>query len=638
MTSSNRPATTRARLVATGGAATALVLVIGGCFSPLIPTGGANKNSASSAGQPAAAGAQKDAKSWSFADVHPASYNEPLPPPPLPAPPVASVPASVGQANCPPGAAAPMRFVSVHRLEELRPDQIRPLSIDDVLRAALDNNALVRDDRQFLAAGALANPDYVPSAFDSSIQATGPTGEQAALAAFDLQAAAGAQWGENALTRANGFLTGDIPGQDILVARSGSLYGRLDKPLATGAVASLVHAWNYVPNSLTSQAFNSRYAGYLRGELRQPLWAGRGRDFTEAAGPVNSLNPNPGRGVAIARLDQNITMADFESRIQLLLKQTLDLYWDLWLAHETYRTQAAALASAEELCRRVQGRGDVGLDGGEAANRAYAEENLFEWQHAVDSALSDVLEVENRLRRLTGLAPSDGQLLLPVNPPHVGQVIPDWDGAVNTALCNRVELRQQQLRIHSLSLQCSAAGSLTHPQLDVVAGAQLNGTGEELIQGQSDAVGELIDPDKAGWNVGFEFSMPLGFRLARARVQNLQFRLAKAQAALRAEESEINHELAHVFHEIDRSYAAVGAAAGRRDAAQRRYAAVQADYDAGRTSLDLLLRTRVSLAEAERGYLESVVAYNKALVELCYREGILMRDHSIVLAEAPTGG
>ena len=60
------------------------------------------------------------------------------------------------------------------------------------------------------------------------------------------------------------------------------------------AVASLVHAWNYVPNSLPAQAFNSRYAGYLRGELRQPLWAGRGRDFTEVAGPISSINPNPG--------------------------------------------------------------------------------------------------------------------------------------------------------------------------------------------------------------------------------------------------------------------------------------------------------------------------------------------------------
>ena len=110
---------------------------------------------------------------------------------------------------------------------------------------------------------------------------------------------------------------------DILVAKSGSLYGRLDKPMSTGGVASLVHAWNYVPNNLASQTFNSRFAGFLRGEFRQPLLAGSGRDFTEVAGPISRINPNPGRGVAIARLDQNITVAEFESRLQLLLKQTL---------------------------------------------------------------------------------------------------------------------------------------------------------------------------------------------------------------------------------------------------------------------------------------------------------------------------
>ena len=99
-------------------------------------------------------------------------------------------------------------------------------------------------------------------------------------------------------------------------------------------------------------------------------------------------------------------------------------------------------------------------------------------------------------------------------------------------------------------------------------------------------------------------------------------------------QSEISHELAHVFHEVDRTYAAVGTAAGRRDAAQRRFEAVEADYDAGRTSLDLLLRTRVSVAEAERAYLESVVAYNKALVELCYRKGLMLADNSIAVVDA----
>ncbi len=604
MTGPPRPAT-RVGNVVRGAMFLSLAASGSGCFSPLSRPGGA----------------------WKFDEVEQASYQEPLPPPLTDEPDVALRSA---------GVAEPIRFSAVRRLEDLRADQIRPLQIDDILRIALGRNAIILDDRQFLSQGnaVLFNPALVPSALDTSIQASSAGGEQAALAAFDLQASAGSQWGQNALTRSNGFLTGSIPATDILVAESGSLYGRLDKPLSGGGVASLVHAWNYVPNSLPSQAFNSRYAGYLRGELRQPLWAGRGRGFTEVAGPVSSINPNPGRGVAIARLDQNISVAEFETRVQLLMKQTIEAYWDLWLAHETYRTQAAALASAGQLFQRVQSRADVGLDGGDAANRAYAEENLFEWQRAVDNALSNILEVENRLRRLTGLALNDGQLLMPVDRPRLGQVILDWDGVVNTALLNRLELRQQQLRIESLSLQGLAAGSLAHPQFDAVAGAQLNGTGDELIGGDSTAVSSLIDADKAGWNVGFEFSMPLGFRLAKTRVQNLQLLLAKARATFEAQQSEIGHELAHVFHELDRTYAAVGTAAGRRDAAQRRFQAVEADYDAGRSSLDLLLRTRVAVAEAERAYQEGAAAYNKALVDLAFRQGILLRENSVTIADA----
>jgi outer membrane protein TolC len=569
-------------------------------------------------------------ESWKFDSVELASFQEALP---KPAPTVEAV-ARPATAT----AAEPLRFAAMRRLENLRPDQTRPLVLEELLHAVVAHNAVILDDRQFMAPGneVLVNPEGAPTIFDSSIQQSSAGGVDAALAAFDLQAAAGGQWGENSLTRSNGFLTGTSVPTDILVARSGSLYGRMDKALSSGGVASLVHAWNYVPNNLSSQTFNSRFAGFLRGELRQPLLAGRGREFTEVAGPLYRGNPNPGRGVAIARLDQNITVAEFESRIQLLLKQTHEAYLDLWLAREIYRTQAAAAATAEELLSRVQGRGQAGLQGGEAANRAYAEENVFERRRMVDDALAGILEVENRLRRLTGMPLNDGQLLLPVNQPATAQIIPDWGGVMNTAMQNRLELRRQHMRIQSLTLQCQAARSLTRPQLDLVAGTQLNGEGEELVSGSANSNGaydSLLDPDKAGWNVGFEFSMPLGFRLANARVRNFEERLIKARAALEAQEAELSHELANVFYELDRTYAAVGTATGRRDAARRRFLAVESDYNAGRTALDLLLRTYVAVADSERAYLESLVAYNKAIVELNYRQGVLMRDNCLSIAD-----
>jgi outer membrane protein TolC len=568
-------------------------------------------------------------ESWKFDDLALASFDEPLP-----------TPAPIAESATRPASATPLepiRLDAIRRLEDLRPDQTRPLLLDELLRAVVANNAVVLDDRQFMSPGneVLVNPEAAPSVFDSSIQQSSAGGADAALAAFDLQAATGGQWGENSLTRSNGFLTGIGTPTDILVAKSGSLYGRLDKPMPTGGVASLVHAWNYVPNNLASQTFNSRFAGFLRGELRQPLLAGSGREFTEVAGPISRINPNPGRGVAIARLDQNITVAEFESRLHLLLKQTYEVYLDLWLAHELYRVQLAAAASAEDLRIRVDGRGEMGLHGGEAANRAYAEENVFERRRMVDDALAAVLEVENRLRRLTGLPLNDGQLLAPVNQPLSAQFVADWDGVLSTAMLNRLELRRQQMRIQSLALQCRAARNLARPQLDLVAGAQLNGEGEELVSGSggSSAYDALLDPDRAGWNVGFEFSMPLGLRLANARVRNFEERLIKARAAFEAQQEEISHELANVFYELDRTQAAVGTATGRREAARRRFQAVESDYNAGRTSLDLLLRTYVAVADAERAYLESLVAYNKAIVELNYRQGVLLRDNCIAIAD-----
>ena len=44
--------------------------------------------------------------------------------------------------------------------------------------------------------------------------------------------------------------------------------------------------------------------------------------------------------------------------------------------------------------------------------------------------------------------------------------------------------------------------------------------------------GKMYQANPAGWNLGFQMSMPIGFRAAEAQVRNLELQLAKARAAL----------------------------------------------------------------------------------------------------------
>jgi outer membrane protein TolC len=517
--------------------------------------------------------------------------------------------------------------------------QLVPIRLDDAVRTALANAAIVLDRDDFLspANGLLANPGAVPSAYDVQLQQTSGQGVEAALAAFDSQLAAGAQWGHNALVQGNSFLTGSVARSDLLATGSGSFFARLDKPLAGGGVASLIPNWNYALNNLPSQSFNSQFAGFLRGEFRQPLLAGRGRQFTDVAGPLNYRGGSR-RGLAIARIDEDVSIVEFDARVQRLLRQTEDLYWDLWLAYETYHSRAAARDSAYQLWQRVRGRAVAGLNGGEAADEAEAQENYHDRRNRAAAALADVLEAEARLRRLVGMPAGGGQVLAPADKPRLAPYRIDWDSALAGALASRSELRKQELWIRSLELQLIAAKSLALPQLDLVTGVQVNGLDDQLFGSgtgpTSGGVQRLLDPEHLGWNAGLEFSMPLGFRQERARVRHYELQLAKARAAHAAQQSEIGHELAHALRELERWQASVEATSDRRQAAVRRLKAVEADYQAGRTPLDRLLRSQVALSEAEIAHVHSIAQYNKSLSEFFYRKGELLVQSDILLTDA----
>ncbi len=525
-------------------------------------------------------------------------------------------------------ASQPLRLARLADLNELSPQQMESISLSQAIAIALRNSTFVRSRHDFMSPGnrLLTNPHATPSAFDVLLQSSSEQSVEAALAAFDLQMVAGVQWGRNAIVQGSRYVNGGWPPADVLVSDTGSVFARLDKPLASGGTLSLVHNWNYTFNNLPSLSFNPRYAGYLRGEFRQPLWSGRGKAFTSIAGPRNPLGGRYiQRGASLAEIDEQLARLEFQSELQQLVNHTEHLYWELWLSYQVYQQLADARERAGQVWQRQRQRGKSGLNGGSAADVAQAEENYHQRDTQARGALEQVVQADIRLRRQLGLPASHNSVFHPTDQPGEAEVLFSWQPALTRALQQRTELLQQQMRTRSVELQLVPAKSLTRPQLDLVTGVQANGLGQELFDTPSGvgggAVGALLDADDVGWNVGFELSMPWGFRRERNQVRFLNLQLAKARAALAAQEIEVSHQLAGALGQLDRWYAALQSTTRRRDAARKRLHSVEADYLAGRRSLDLMLRSQVSLAEAEIERLRAIAEYNKAIADVLYRQG-----------------
>lgn len=523
-------------------------------------------------------------------------------------------------------------------------DEVRELSLSECIRTALSHNDVIETS----ALGGigtkqvLLNPNGASSVYDAAIQESGVLfgrrGLDAALSDFDTTFSSGITWGRDR-RRLN------LAGAPMSVGETAGFEAALRKSFATGASVRLSHDWDYLGTNSATALFPSSYAGNLGAELRQPLLAGSGVDFTRIAGPVNpslfTAITGVSQGVVIARINQDITLADFEIAVRNAVLDIENAYWDLFLRYRTYDTAVAAHESAFQTWREAQTRFEVGTL--KPADELQARDRLYETKASVEVSLNDLYRAETELRRLIGLPMNDGTILRPADRPSLAQFVPDWHGSLLKGLTQRVELRRQKWQIKSLQLQLSAANSLVRPRLDAVSSYNINGFGDRLL-GQEvtdpttglpirSGYGSMTNDDQASWTLGMQFSMPIGFRQARSQVRNLELQVARASAILASQERNIAHDISTTIQDVTVSYTAAQTNLNRMKAAAQRVDLLDAEREVGTTTLDLVLRAQASVASAENAFYQQVVQYNKAIAALHLATGDLLEFRNVWLAE-----
>lgn len=521
------------------------------------------------------------------------------------------------------------------------------LSLVEAVHLAIRNNPVIRQNAQFLSPSnpLLNNPDQNPSVFDVALQQTGVLfgnrGTEAAMADFMPQVAGSLVFGRSLEVQNNLFLGGGLPPGTTLVEDNDQFRTRIDQPLQSGGTLSLIHNWDYLQSNQPGLLFPSTYTGSLGAELRQPLLAGAGKEYTDIAGPISlrgGVQSGVAQGIRIAQVNERIAAVDLELMIRQLALEVGEVYWQLFQAFREYEAFAEVRDASYKVWQQVAANEDA-LGG---AVVAQAEQTYLQSRSQAESSLSMVYETETRLRRLLGLPLSDERLLTPNAIPLTTELGSDWSQLISEAYGCRVELQRQKLSIQSLDWQLLAARSLTKPRLDFVGGYQINGFGDDLIasstsdgvtdDGYRSAYGSLLRAKQPAWNAGLQFSMPIGFRAEQAQVRHLELRLAKARAALATQEGEIRYELGATMQSLARWFTVLQTNDVRRQAVQRQVNALEAEYQAGRgdrSTIDLLLRARTSLAQAQSEYSRSLTGYNTALWDIEYRRGTILTNNRL---------
>jgi hypothetical protein len=174
------------------------------------------------------------------------------------------------------------------------------------------------------------------------------------------------------------------------------------------------------------------------------------------------------------------------------------------------------------------------------------------------------------------------------------------------------------------------------------------GAGDDLINSSRTGVAPFGDGSNAWetltggnyqeWEMGLQLNIPIGYRLAMTGVRHHQLLLARARSVLQDMELEVSHQLSDTVRDVDLNYGLTQSNFNRRVAAEDEVDAVEAVYDSGRVTLDLLLDAQRRRADAESLYYRSLVDYNRAIMRVHYRKGSLLEYNGVYLAEGPWPG
>ena len=550
-------------------------------------------------------------------------------------------------------------------------DSVWEVSLEEAVRTALENGKVLRNlGGRFQSFGGprpqtgepavslLTSPAQTPSIYDPAIVETDPIrGVESALAFFDAQLSSSLTWERQNRPQNIGGPIGTAVFQQQFLGDTGNWTTGITKRTATGATWGFSNQTLYDNNNspIRQDGVPSTFTTNYDFTFNQPLLEGAGVTYNRIAGidPFNNIDARPiFRGVLLARINADISLADFEAGVRNLVSDTEQSYWELYFAYRNLESRKAGRDSTLEAWRKVHALYVEQSRGGEADKEAQAREQYFFFRSEVEQALTDVYRCENRLRYMMGISASDGRLIRPSDEPTTARITFDWQQSLVEALSRSAELRKQKWVVKQRELELVAAKNLLLPRLDLVGRWRFLGMGQELVNQNyqpydangadplagTDAYSTLLSGQFQEWQAGTQFLMPLGFRRELATVRHHQLQLARERARLQDEELEASHALVEAARNADTNFALSQTNFNRRVAAERQVEAVQAAYDASTVTLDQLLDAQRRRAEAESAYYRSLVDYNRSIAQYHFRKGSLLEYNGVFLAEGPWPG
>jgi HAE1 family hydrophobic/amphiphilic exporter-1 len=408
---------------------------------------------------------------------------------------------------------------------------------------------------------------------------------------------------------------------------------------------------------------NPQFPTELRVTVTQPLFRGRRVD-------------EPRRQLDVAK--QNVSLSDAQFRQQLmdLALQTELAYWELAFAEENLQVQLQGLELAREQVASNQRLVNQGIAA--PIDVLEAETQVATFNQRVFSAQAALTRVENGLKTLIlpdSRAPLWGSALHAVTRPTSEPPQGSLEQAVASAKANRPELARAAVATATQDIETRFFAEQRRPQIDLVGTYASAGVAGRLIQGGTNplsfgtealierintlsglqglaplgsfgsggastvapaltggigqSLSNLAGLDFSTIEIGVRIGLPLGNRTAQARYASALAEGRRLRLQTTQLEMAIEADVRNALQAVESARAGREAALQARSLAEQQYASEQRRFDAGTSTVFLVLQRQTAMIATRTQYARAEADLRRSVAELQHATGETLAVHQI---------
>jgi outer membrane protein TolC len=381
--------------------------------------------------------------------------------------------------------------------------------------------------------------------------------------------------------------------------------------------------------------------------------------------------------IGVAKKNVQITDEQFRQRVNEIVTQAVQAYWELDYAYRNLQVQLEAVGLAQQ--QDASNRRQLAQGLLAPVDVVQTQTQIATFQQTVFLAQQTVTAAENNLKYLMLPDRADlmwGMALIPEERPNPSAALPTLDDATKYALTGRPELAQSDIALQINELDKRLSREQVKPQIDAIASFSVVGlagniipaapnpltasflpiiTGIDTLNGLAglppvvfSSGGSTVPPNLVGGygqslsalssgqfttaQVGLQISIPIRNRTAEAQVavseaEGRRLKLQRQQLQMLVEQ-----DVRNSLQTAASTGARLDAAIRARQDAEEQYASEQRQFQAGTSTVFLVLqrqteliaaRTREVRARADLG--ESLAALDRATSKTIEVQGIQLK-------------